>query len=389
MVKTAAVVAVANAHTTIWNAFVDGVDQGVGNSAAGYIRSPPNNNPVKDITSSAMTCNVNNVATAKTIDVAAGSKVTIEWHHDSNSASDDIIDSSHKGPVMAYIAPTASNGAGDVWVKLAEAGLSGGKWAVETLIANKGKHDVTIPAGLAPGKYLLRGEIIALHESDVAYNVNPARGAQFYMECIQINVTGAGATTLPAGVAIPGTYKYTDPGVVFNLYGGATSYTIPGPAVWDGKTGGAAAPAPVASSTAAVKPTTAAPVATSAPVVVKPTTVAAPVATSVSSAVIVPIASSAVVAPPAATAAPASSTKDSCKSKTTAAAVSTKDSCKSKTSAVVAPTTLQTVAVPAPSKPAAAGVAMYGQCGGQGFTGSTTCAAGTCTVMNPYYSQCI
>jgi cellulase len=71
----AAVVAVANAHTTIWNAYVDGVDQGVGNSAAGYIRSPPNNNPVKDITSSAMTCNVNNAATAKTIDVAAGSKV--------------------------------------------------------------------------------------------------------------------------------------------------------------------------------------------------------------------------------------------------------------------------------------------------------------------------
>jgi hypothetical protein len=72
---SAAVVALANAHTTIWNAFVDGVNQGVGNSAAGYIRSPPNNNPVKDIESSAMTCNVNNVATAKTIDVKAGSKV--------------------------------------------------------------------------------------------------------------------------------------------------------------------------------------------------------------------------------------------------------------------------------------------------------------------------
>ncbi|TCD71242.1 Endochitinase 1 [Steccherinum ochraceum] len=33
---------------------------------------------------------------------------------------------------------------------------------------------------------------------------------------------------------------------------------------------------------------------------------------------------------------------------------------------------------------------VYGQCGGIGWTGSTTCAAGsTCTVLNDYYSQCI
>ncbi|KZS96273.1 cellulose-growth-specific protein, partial [Sistotremastrum niveocremeum HHB9708] len=36
------------------------------------------------------------------------------------------------------------------------------------------------------------------------------------------------------------------------------------------------------------------------------------------------------------------------------------------------------------------GVAKYGQCGGSGYTGPTTCAAGsTCTVSNPYYSQCL
>jgi len=35
-------------------------------------------------------------------------------------------------------------------------------------------------------------------------------------------------------------------------------------------------------------------------------------------------------------------------------------------------------------------VAKYGQCGGQGYTGSTTCVAGTtCTVSNQYYSQCL
>ncbi|KAK6194157.1 hypothetical protein LQW54_011730 [Pestalotiopsis sp. IQ-011] len=34
-------------------------------------------------------------------------------------------------------------------------------------------------------------------------------------------------------------------------------------------------------------------------------------------------------------------------------------------------------------------VALYGQCGGINYTGSTECASGTCTVMNDYYSQCV
>ncbi|PPQ93241.1 hypothetical protein CVT25_015239 [Psilocybe cyanescens] len=33
---------------------------------------------------------------------------------------------------------------------------------------------------------------------------------------------------------------------------------------------------------------------------------------------------------------------------------------------------------------------VYGQCGGQGWSGDTTCASGsTCVVSNPYYSQCL
>ncbi|TFY81949.1 hypothetical protein EWM64_g2067 [Hericium alpestre] len=39
---------------------------------------------------------------------------------------------------------------------------------------------------------------------------------------------------------------------------------------------------------------------------------------------------------------------------------------------------------------AAAQSPVWGQCGGIGWTGPTTCAAGsTCTVSNPYYSQCL
>ena len=33
---------------------------------------------------------------------------------------------------------------------------------------------------------------------------------------------------------------------------------------------------------------------------------------------------------------------------------------------------------------------LYGQCGGQGWNGPTTCAAASvCTYQNPYYSQCL
>ncbi|KAH8147812.1 uncharacterized protein LAJ45_08278 [Morchella importuna] len=35
------------------------------------------------------------------------------------------------------------------------------------------------------------------------------------------------------------------------------------------------------------------------------------------------------------------------------------------------------------------GVAKWGQCGGIGYTGSTTCISSTCTAVNAYYSQCL
>nr|QBX90225.1 glucuronoyl esterase CE15 [Punctularia strigosozonata] len=51
------------------------------------------------------------------------------------------------------------------------------------------------------------------------------------------------------------------------------------------------------------------------------------------------------------------------------------------------PTTVPTTSAPAPT---GAPVAKWGQCGGIGWTGSTTCTSGTtCTVLNAYYSQCL
>ncbi|KAL2066338.1 hypothetical protein VTL71DRAFT_2409 [Oculimacula yallundae] len=356
----AAVASLANAHATIHSLWVNGVDQGAGNSAAGYIRAPPNNSPVKDVTSKDMTCNVNNVAAAKSIDVKAGDKLSLEWHHDSKTAGDDIIDKTHLGPVMAYIAPAESNGAGDVWVKIAEDGFDGSKWGVERLIAAKGLQDVTLPASLAAGKYLLRGEVIALHEADTDFATNPGRGAQFYMECVQITVSG-GTTPLPAGVAIPGVYTSKDPGVLFNLFGGkVTSYKAPGPAVMAAGAGAGTAPnapAPVAGGS------------TPAPNTSTPT---APNATPG------PVDSPATPAP--------KPTKSACSSKTPTTLATVTGSKPTPSPAPAA----GTPAAGAPAAGAPGAAALYAQCGGQDFTGATTCEAGaTCKDLNAFYSQCV
>jgi len=229
----ASLAAAASAHTTVYGVWINGSFKGDGRNS--YIRSPPNNNPVKDINSGAVACNVNNRAVSTTLDVKSGDKVTFEWYHDNRN--DDILASSHKGPVLVYIAPTSSNGAGNVWVKIFQDVYSG-TWATDRLISARGQHSITIP-NLPAGNYLLRPELVTLHEADARYDQNSARGVQLYMSCIQVRVTSNGSSSLPSGVAFPGAYKYSDSGIVFNIYDKpATSYVAPGPAVWSGAAGG-------------------------------------------------------------------------------------------------------------------------------------------------------
>ncbi|KAF8468941.1 glycosyl hydrolase family 61-domain-containing protein [Kalaharituber pfeilii] len=218
----------AHAHAHVYGLWVNGEFKGDGRNT--YIRSPPNNSPVKDVSSTAINCNVNNRAVPSSVTVKGGDIVTFEWYH--NTRADDIIDLSHKGPITVWIAPRQSEGNGAVWTKLAEDGFSNGQWAVQKLVANRGKHDVKLPASLARGDYLLRAEIIALHEGETNYATNNARGAQFYPSCSQITVTGSGTAKPPGTFNFVGGYTPTTPGILFNIYQTVTSYPIPGPAVW-------------------------------------------------------------------------------------------------------------------------------------------------------------
>lgn len=131
---------------------------------------------------------------------------------------------------------------GSVWTKLWTSGFYNGTWATEKLIKAHGQHTIYVPS-IKAGKYLVRSEIIALHESDQAYSKNPQRGAQIYPSCVQIEVTRNGLKnlSLPGGTSFPGSYTDSSSGIVFNIYGGGPdpkTYKAPGPAVWSNGVGG-------------------------------------------------------------------------------------------------------------------------------------------------------
>ncbi|KAK1757045.1 endo-beta-1 4-glucanase D [Echria macrotheca] len=251
----------ASAHATMFGVSVNGVDQGDGRNV--YIRTPLDNGPVKDLASPNLACNTNGGEAAPSfVKAAAGDRLTFEWQHDNRG--DDIIDPSHVGPIITYIAPfTTGNGAGPIWSKIAQDGFSNGVWAVDKLIANKGKNDFTLPANLAPGKYLVRQEIIALHEAETAFSANAARGAQFYPSCVQFEISGSGTVVPNENFDFNTGYTFADPGIVFNIYTAFSSYPIPGPAVFSGNGGGngggAAPPAPAPTSRPGSAPTAAPP----------------------------------------------------------------------------------------------------------------------------------
>lgn len=220
-----------SAHTIFSSLTVGGTNYGIGNG----VRVPSYNGPIEDVTSDSLACNGPPNPTTPTnlvINVNAGDTVTAVWRYmlsSTGTAPNDIMDSTHKGPVSAYLkkvdnAATAS-GAGGGWFKIQEDGLdSSGEWATTKVINGQGLHKITIPKCIESGQYLLRAEMLALH-SATGYP-----GAQFYQECAQINVIGGTGTGKPSTVSIPGAYKSTDPGVTINIYWPpVTSYTIPGP----------------------------------------------------------------------------------------------------------------------------------------------------------------
>ncbi|KAF3182334.1 hypothetical protein TWF225_004188 [Orbilia oligospora] len=196
-----------------------------------YVKKAANINgrgPIEDINSDSLRCcNDPKAPKAATANVEAGNLVGF-------TVASRI---SHPGPLLFYMArvpddKTAADfdGEGTVWFKVHEdqpANTSNGIWWPEDIT----EVYVKIPRCLPDGEYLLRVEHIALH------NAYQTGGAQFFLGCAQLNVTGGwvGATpsTPPTLVSFPGAYNATDPGIKLNIWApDAISYVNPGPPVY-------------------------------------------------------------------------------------------------------------------------------------------------------------
>ncbi|MCJ1324012.1 hypothetical protein MMC10_000674 [Thelotrema lepadinum] len=328
----------AAAHATFQDLWVNGVDKMSSHSrpdhGATCVRLPLSNNPVTAVTTNDIRCNVNGGAVSGKCAVKAGDTVTVEMHQQpgDRSCANEAIGGDHFGPVHVYMskvadASTADGSAGwfkvfsDSWAN-AGAGSTGSTdpWGTKDLNNCCGRMDIKIPTDIPAGDYLLRAEVIALHVA------SSSGGAQFYVSCYQITVSGGGSAS-PATVNFPGAYAASDPGILINIYQSLSTYVDPGPTVYAGglvRSAGSTCTGYAASET----PGAGAPAGGSSPTTAKASTTL----------------------------------------KTTAAASPTGSS----------------------GGAGCAAVAQYGQCGGTGFTGCTTCVAGTTckAVSPPYYSQC-
>ncbi|KAH7375326.1 glycosyl hydrolase family 61-domain-containing protein [Plectosphaerella cucumerina] len=308
------------AHATFQQLWVDG-------HGAQCVRLPPSNSPVVNVASNDIACNVGGTrGQGGKCPVRAGGIVTVEMHQQNGdrNCANEAIGGAHYGPVMIYISKvtdaSTADGTSGTWHKIHEigwakspSGQSGDDdfWGVKDLNKCCGRMDVRIPADLESGDYLLRAEVIALHTA------GSSGGAQFYMSCFQVSVSGgSGSLKLgTGGVKFPGAYAASNPGILVQIHTPMSSYTVPGPNV----------------ISAGRRITAGQGCAAGCEVTCKPGT--GPTGTA--------------VAPPAPTGGGGST-------------------------------------------PGGCAVAQWGQCGGQGYTGCTTCASPyVCRAVSPpHYSQC-
>ncbi|KAH7094183.1 glycoside hydrolase [Auriculariales sp. MPI-PUGE-AT-0066] len=214
----------AGAHYTFPGFIANGATSGE------YVNVRMTNNhwshgPVQDVSSIDMRCyNTQNLQTATTVNVTAGSTVGF--------TVDGSI--SHPGPLLVYMAKAPGSvdsfdGSGTVWFKIYQEAPTFSGGTISWPSSGKTTVNWAIPSALPSGEYLLRVEHIALHSA------SSTGGAQLYIACAQVRVSGGGSGNPSPLVSFPGAYKATDPGILFQLYYPVpTSYTMPGPAVWRG-----------------------------------------------------------------------------------------------------------------------------------------------------------
>lgn len=200
-----------------------------------YVRQTNNSNsPITDITSTNMRCNSGGLLAATE---AQTSTYTVAPGDNVGFTIDAAI--SHPGPLSVWMskAPDGTtaqdyDGSGD-WFKIYELttyeiNSEGLQWATY-IPGTSGIQNFTvdIPTDLPAGEYLLRGEHIAVHAAE------EFEGAQYYIGCAQLSVTGSGSGSPSPLTTIPGQYTGYEAGLIIDIYYPIpTNYTAPGISTW-------------------------------------------------------------------------------------------------------------------------------------------------------------
>ncbi|KAF1961565.1 glycoside hydrolase [Byssothecium circinans] len=219
------------AHWNYESVILNGKDTG----AYQYVRRTKNSNsPITDVTSKDMVCNNGGIdadvmSATSTLSVKPGDQIGFR-----------IRDSfSHPGVMQVYMSKAPGKvvdykGDGN-WFKvysLTTSNLTSDPILWAPFINNSGIQNFTftLPSGLPAGQYLMRAEGLALHSA------GSFAGAQFYIGCAQLEVTGGGNGSPGPTVKFPGAYTGNEPGILVNMYWPPLrSYTTPGPAAWPNK----------------------------------------------------------------------------------------------------------------------------------------------------------
>ncbi|KAJ0339455.1 hypothetical protein COL922a_004377 [Colletotrichum nupharicola] len=196
------------------------------------------NGPVTDVTSQQMTCYQLALGNegATVLDVTTGSTIGVfklAFTIKGKLADNQFLKGynakasvSHPGPVNFYMAKAPSgsitnfDGSGKVWFKVYNDGPTASTFIsccaslarINIYAPGKTTLNVQIPRCLADGEYFLRVEHIALHSA------SSVGGAQLYISCAQLRVSGGTGTYKPNLMSFPGAYSPNDPGLVVNIY---------------------------------------------------------------------------------------------------------------------------------------------------------------------------
>lgn len=224
----------ASAHGIVADITVDGKkfqgNKPGGSTNPSVIRQVSAQDPTKGATNPDINCGPDATAASLVADVNPGSVMTFDWRE----ADFQGKWPHNTGPMLTYMASCGDQTCDKFdsttakWFKVQQVGQdSDGKWAQAALMTG-GVATVNIPKNIAPGNYLVRHEIIALHLAMTK------GGAEFYPSCTQVRIggNGSGQPTADELVSLPGAYSDTDPGILTpDVFNPGFKYNFPGPQI--------------------------------------------------------------------------------------------------------------------------------------------------------------